>query len=210
MSPSGPEAIVEQLRDRIRDGSLPPGTPLNQVQLADDLGVSRIPLREALRSLSSEGLVVLQPGQSARVVEHSRRDIIDLYDLRLRLEPPLATEIIDSLPPAEIRTLRSLAQAMCATSAPQAWSDLNHRFHQAMYGPVDRPHTVRIVLQIVTLTEPYSHRYVHLLAGIDQASQEHLAMVDAIQQRDSDRLESLIRAHLQGARDALLDALERV
>lgn len=208
MAATDPQAIADQLRDRIRHGTLAPGASLNQVELADDMGVSRIPVREALRSLAGEGLVVLEAGRGARVVEHTRRDIIDLYDLRLRLEPPLAGEIIDNLPPADIRHLHQLAEQMLDDPPPDRWSQLNQRFHASMYAPVSRPHTIRIVRQVMGLVEPYSHRYVHRLRGIDRASREHLTMMRAIADRDPDRLATVIAAHLRGARDALLHALD--
>lgn len=208
MTPTAPETIVERLRERIRDGSLAPGAPLNQVRLAADLGVSRIPLREALRTLSGEGLIVLPPGQQGRIVAHSRRDIIDLYNLRLALEPSLADEIIDGASPAATRTLRRLAQQMLGADQPAAWSRLNQQFHEQMYALVDRPHTLRVTRQVMGLVEPYSHRYVHTLDGVDRASAEHVEMVDTIEAGAAGRLEDLIRGHLQGARDALLEAVD--
>lgn len=208
MIPTTPETIVERLRERIRDGSLAPGAPLNQVRLAADLGVSRIPLREALRTLSGEGLIILPAGQQGRVVAHSRRDIIDLYDLRLALEPSLADGIVDGASPAATRTLRRLAQQMLGADQPAAWSRLNQRFHDQMYALVDRPHTLRVIRQVMGLVEPYSHRYVHALHGVDRASAEHLEMVEAVAAGAAGRLENLIRRHLQSARDALLEAVD--
>lgn len=208
MPTTDPDMIAERLRQRIRQGRLAPGATLNQVELAEDLGVSRIPVREALRSLAGEGMVVLEAGRGARVVEHSRTDIIDLYDLRLRLEPPLSGEIIDNLSPAELRRLRGLAAKMVRIPQPDRWSQLNQEFHTSLYAAVPRPHTTRIVRQVIGLVEPYSHRYVHRLHGIGRASDEHLMMVQAITDGDPDRLERIIAGHLQAARDTLLDALD--
>ncbi len=201
------DALVTQVRDRILDGTLTPGSALNQVGLAEEFGVSRIPLREALRSLQGEGLVVLEAGQGARVVEHSHTDIADLYDLRLRLEPPLAADIIDSLAPTDVRQLRHLAQQMEQEVRPADWSDLNRRFHLTMYEHIGRHHTLRIVRQLIDLVEPYSHSYVHHLAGLHRASQEHHAMVATIDSQDPDGLEDLLHTHLATARDTLLAAL---
>lgn len=207
MTAFGADALATQLRERIREGTLSPGSTLNQVSLAEEFGVSRIPLREALRSLHGEGLVVLEAGQAARVVEHTEADITDLYDLRLRLEPILADEIIDTLASTDLRELGELAQQMARHPEPGDWSNLNRRFHQIMYARIDRHYTLRLLRQLIALVEPYSNRYVHDLFGLDRASAEHLAMLDAIHRRDPDRLESLIHAHLAAARDALLAAL---
>jgi DNA-binding GntR family transcriptional regulator len=174
------------------------------------LGVSRIPVREALRTLSSEGLVILQPGKGASIVELDKRDMADLYDLRLRLEPPLAGEIIDNISPLETRTLQHMAEEMEKTDDRDHWSTLNLGFHERMYCVVDRPHTIRVVLQVMELVEPYSRVYVHVLSGINRASHEHSVMVDALDAGDPAALEEEIRQHLLGARDGLLAAAEEV
>ncbi len=210
MIPPSPEEIAERLRQGIRSRSIPPGGLLNQNQVARELGVSRIPVREALRTLASEGLVVLQPGRGARVVELDRADMADLYDLRLKLEPYLAGEIIDNVSPVEIRALGRMAEEMEKSEDRDHWSSLNFTFHERMYSVVDRPHTVRIVLQVMQLVEPYSRLYVHVLSGIRRASHEHIVMVDALEAGDAAALEAEIRSHLLGARDGLLEAADEV
>ncbi|MBW3605637.1 MAG: GntR family transcriptional regulator [Actinobacteria bacterium] len=208
------EQIAEELRLRIRCRQWPPGMTINQKQLAADLGVSRIPVREALQALNSEGLVILSPGQGASVVELDRDDIADLYDLRLSLEPPMATDVIEGLSPRDHQRLADLSEMMHEARTHTGgdddlhrdrWSNLNHEFHERMYAATGRRHSVRVVLQIMELVEPYSRLYVHLLGGIARASDEHDAMVDAIEQRDADTLSDLVSTHLDGARRELLD-----
>ncbi len=200
----GPEQIAERLRTAIRRRQIEPGTDLNQQRLAEDLGVSRIPVREALRTLSSEGLVVMHPGRGTNVVELNSHDIADLYDLRLTLEPVLASEIIDSLSPAEVRRLGGLAHAMEKTDDRDHWSALNYEFHKRMYEAVDRPHWIRIVLQVMGMVEPYSRMYVHLLEAAGRASHEHLQMIDALADGNAALLGQHITTHLVGAKEGLL------
>lgn len=208
------EQIAEELRLRIRSRQWAPGMAINQKQLASDLGVSRIPVREALQALNSEGLVILSPGQGAKVVELEREDIADLYDLRLALEPRLAPDVIDGLSPRDHQRLAELSSLMHdarehAGSSDELhrdqWSNLNHEFHEHMYVATGRHHTVRVVLQLMELVEPYSRMYVHLLGGVDRASAEHDEMVTAIETRDADALAEQVNAHLDGARQELLD-----
>lgn len=168
--------------------------------------MSRIPIREALRSLSSEGLVVLKPGHGARVVELNRIEMVDLYRLRLALEPGLASEIVDRISPAEIRDLGELARAMENSSDRDTWSSLNYEFHRRMYVVVERPQTMRVILQIMSLVEPYSRIYVHLRRNLDRVSREHAEMVDALAARDAQRLEQSIHDHMIGALEDLLTA----
>lgn len=186
------EQIAEELRLRIRSRQWAPGMAINQKQLASDLGVSRMPVREALQALNSEGLVILSPGQGAKVVELEREDIADLYDLRLALEPRLAPDVIDGLSPRDHQRLAELSSLMHDAREHDGssdelhrdqWSNLNHEFHEHMYVAAGRHHTVRVVLQLMELVEPYSWMYVHLLGGVDRASAEHDEMVTAIETR---------------------------
>ncbi|CAN5893328.1 GntR family transcriptional regulator [soil metagenome] len=214
MSTLNAEQIAEQLRLRVRSRQWPPGMAINQKQLASELGVSRIPVREALQALNSEGLVILNPGQGASVVELERDDIADLYDLRLALEPRLASDIIAGLSPRDHQRLADLTSLMHDARGHggaddnlhrDRWSNLNHEFHEHMYVATGRNHTVRVVLQLMELVEPYSRLYVHLLSGVDRASTEHDNMVSAIGRGDADALAAHIREHLEGARRELLD-----
>lgn len=207
MAELDPAQIAEHLREQIRRRQIAPGATLNQKLLAAQLGISRIPVREALRMLGSEGLVVLKPGQIARVVELNRGDVAELYDLRLALEPPLASAIIDAASPADLRELAELAEAMEEATDRDRWSTLNFDFHSRMYALTDRPHTLRVILQVMSLVEPYSRLYVHLLANLERVSREHAAMIAGLRAGDATRLEELIREHLLGAKEGLLAEL---
>ena len=105
-----PERIADQLRREIRRGEIPPGGLLVQDELARRFGVSRNPLREALAALSGEGLVELRAGRRAVVRELSPAELVELYDLRIRLEPVLAPWIIDAAAPRDVAALRTLAR----------------------------------------------------------------------------------------------------
>ncbi len=208
------EQIAEELRQRIRTGQLALGQAINQKQLAAELGVSRIPVREGLQALCSEGLVTLNHGQGATVVDLDQDDIADLYDLRLAVEPGLAADVIAGLSPRDHRGLGEIAASMHRALEPadreaqlhrDRWSSLNHEFHTSMYLATARTHTVRVVLQLMELVEPYSRLYVHLLGGVQRATLEHDEMLAAIERRDADGLAELVSTHLQGARDELLD-----
>ncbi len=208
------EQIAEELRQRIRTGQLALGQVINQKQLAAELGVSRIPVREGLQALCSEGLVTLNHGKGATVVDLDQEDIADLYDLRLAVEPGLAPDVIAGLSPRDHRGLVEMSALMHRALEPadsdaelhrDRWSSLNHEFHTSMYIATERTHTVRVVLQLMELVEPYSRLYVHLLGGVQRATTEHDEMLTAIERRDADGLAEMVSTHLQGARDELLD-----
>src|SRR5215216_912816 len=203
-----PAQIADRLRQGIRRREIEPGATLNQKQLAQSLGVSRIPVREGLRILAGEGLVVLTPGQIARVVELTRKGVAELYDLRLALEPALGPAIVDTASPADIRELENLVRGMEQTNDRGEWSTINAEFHRRMYAVVDRPHMLRVIFQVMSIVEPYSRVYVHLLHNLGRVSREHREMIKALRAADGDRLRGLIELHLQGAQDGVLAELE--
>jgi DNA-binding GntR family transcriptional regulator len=206
---SGPQHLAAALRKGIREGRFAPGDELIQEELATRLGVSRIPLREALRILSGEGLVTLKHGQGAFVTKLNVREVEELYELRLRLEPPLAPDIVAHSSNSDYQKLRQLGDDMRSIAAedPPRWSELNYEFRSLMYSLTGKPQTMRIISQLLNLVEPYSRVYVYLLAATDRVEQEHEAMLEAIREQDEERLSSYIRLHLEGARETLAKAM---
>lgn len=207
--PAAPQDIAATLRAAIREGHLAPGDELNQEELATQFGVSRIPLREALRILSGEGLVTLKHGRGALVTKLDVREVEELYELRLRLEPPLAEEIIASASRVDYQKLRHIGDEMRAIAKedPSHWSELNYEFHSLMYSMIGKPQTMRIVSQLLNLVEPYSRVYVYLLSASDRVEREHEVMLKAIREGDDEELRSSIQLHLEGAREELVKAM---
>lgn len=205
-----PENIAGLLRRGIRDSVLKPGQALIQEELAARFGVSRGPLREALWMLAAEGLVTIVPGYGAVVTSLNPEEITELYDIRIALETRLAAAVIDRIRSAEVDELDELVRGMdraIAEDAPETWSDLNFHFHRRMYEIAARPHSLRIVTQLLSLVEPYSRAYVHGLKAYERVQSEHHAMVDALRVRDENALAELIARHLGGAQHGLVENL---
>jgi DNA-binding GntR family transcriptional regulator len=211
MSAVKPNEMADVLRRAIREGQLKPGQNLLQQELAQQFGVSRIPLREALRTLAAEGLVTLEMGIGGVVTRLDRDEIQELYELRLMLEPQLAPAIVAGCSQVDVRRLADAATEMERYSPDhkEAWATANFNFHRSMYEVTNRPHTVRLITQILNLVEPYSRLYVYGLDALGRVQHEHHGMVEAISSRDVAGLESMIRLHLEGARDGLLSRMER-
>ena len=146
-----PTEIADLLRDAIREGVLAPGQQLVQQSLARSVGVSRIPLREALRTLESEGLIELPPGRSGSVVRLSVDELVEIYELRAALESRLAELIISGARLKDIALLRDLQAKMAVERRRDAeqWSRANSRFHMHMYELTGRTRTVHIVEQLM-------------------------------------------------------------
>ncbi len=203
----GPDQIAESIRTAILERELAPGTVLNQGTLAAQFGVSRIPLREALRTLAAEGLITNRPGVGSIVTELTVQDVGELYDIRLALEPPLADAIIENASRRQITRLEASVTDMESAQASgerAAFSTANYRFHQDLYEIAATRYTRNIVFLAMNLTEPYSRVYLHILHRTDQAQSEHRDMLDAIREGDAARLRDSIQVHLTGAREALV------
>lgn len=151
MSVQGPlqiQSVVDQVyavvRSRILLGELPGGSRLPQTSLADELGVSRTPLREALRRLSTEGLVVLEANRGATVADHDLNDMLHAWRARLTLEPPaarLAAEVRDG---AELESMRRAVerQRQVAEDVGESFA-VNRDFHLALVKATGNPHLVQ-------------------------------------------------------------------
>lgn len=205
-----PEEIAQLLRRAIRSGVITPGQSLIQEELAARFGVSRGPLREALRLLAGEGLVTITPGYGAVVTSLDPGEITELYDLRILLETDLAAAIASRAQAGDVTELDEMAGRMddAITAAEQdRWSELNYRFHHRMYELAARPHSLRIVTQLLSLVEPYSRAFVHGMNAYERVQAEHHGMVTALADQDAGALARLIACHLRGAKHGLVEQL---
>ena len=201
-----PDEIATALRRAFRERLIPPGQALNQDELARRFGVSRIPLREALRTLVGEGLIIMRPGLGAVVTELNVGEVQELYGLRLQLEPPLAHAIVEHLGRRDVDDLGRLVEAMQALAAEQSeeWSSLNYRFHRRLYELSGQRHAVRLVVQVLNLVEPYARVHAHVLGSRPRMQQERVDTLQAVRDLDAARVEALIEQSIRTARAELL------
>lgn len=204
-----PDDIANALRSALRERVFPPGQALNQDELARRFGVSRIPLREALRTLTGEGLVVMRPGLGAVVTELSASEVGELYGLRLQLEPPLAHHVVDHVRKWDLDELTRTVESMAdlAPARAEEWSGLNYAFLRRLYELSDRPHTLRLVVQVLNLVEPYARVHAHVLGQRALMLRQRRAQVEALRAGDPDRLQRSIEESIELARAELLDSM---
>jgi DNA-binding GntR family transcriptional regulator len=204
-----PDEIAVALRRAVRERAIPPGQAVNQDELARRFGVSRIPLREALRTLVGEGLIIMKPGLGAVVTELDAGEVQELYGLRLQLEPPLAKDVIDHVRRRDLDDLTALATSMKALGEKDSeeWSDLNYRFHRRVYELSERRHAVRLVVQVLNLVEPYARVHAHVLGSRPDTQQGRDDVIEALRVGDAERLEQLIADGIRSARAALMSSM---
>ncbi len=203
------ELVLDKLRDRILSGDIPPGEPLRQELLAEEMGVSRIPVREALRLLSAEGMVDTIPHKGAFVSMLSRAEVEEFFDLRLRLEPWLLREAIPRLGKVELNRAERLVAEMDA-APPSAWGQLNWQLHEGLYRAAGRPAALGIVRMLHEKSERY-FRFQIVNAPIrQQAHEEHLAIIDLCRHRQADEAEASMAKHIEGAAEQIVSIVERL
>jgi DNA-binding GntR family transcriptional regulator len=206
------EATQDQLRRLIISGELADGMPLRQDALAEELGVSRGPIREALSRLEREGLVALFPYKGYVVTALSRAEIVELFDLRALLEPELIRTAIPLMTPAHFSEAASVLESYNVgfeNEDVMSWGEHNARFHMALYNASDRRRTLEIVRGLLTNTDRYTRLVLTLGTGVEQAKTDHGGLLELCQKRSVNQAVALTRDHIQRARADLLELLDR-
>jgi DNA-binding GntR family transcriptional regulator len=203
-----PEVIASRIALAIREKVIPPGAALVQEDLARRFDVSRSPVREALRILATEGVVEMTPGGGTYVRSLDRRELDELYDLRLMIEPTIAEEIVQHITRADIDALELRVNEMEAGEDVSRWMRANFDFHTRLYQAAGRPRTAEILKSLLAAVQPYSQENIDQLGGRRQADDEHRAMIAAIRAGDAAGLTELIRSHLASAKTRVGHALE--
>jgi DNA-binding GntR family transcriptional regulator len=203
--------VQERIREAILTGLLQPGSRLDQNQLAADLNVSLVPVREALKKLEGEGFVRIIPRRGAFVTETSLDDIEDLYFARSLLEGQAAYHAAEKLTDERLTQLDRLVEEMNGVLEQHHYSafiDYNRRFHFAIYEAAGSQYLANMIASLWELAERYRYRYLFLKDRAATIQAEHQAILDACHARDSKRLRDAIVYHmnqtLAGVRGYLL------
>jgi DNA-binding GntR family transcriptional regulator len=204
------EEAAEALRVAILDGTLRPGSRLGEVELAEQLGVSRTPVREALRRLVAEGLVEVLPNRGARVVEWSAADLDEIYDLRALLESHGATRAATRISAGELPVLDKLCADMESCAGPGRNRDLdrlaglNAEFHRRI---LDASGSARLAALVGTVVRvPLVLRTFHdyTAEALERSSGHHREIVAALRAGDPQWAGSVMRSHVLAARAVLV------
>ncbi|MBO9536388.1 GntR family transcriptional regulator [Herbaspirillum sp.] len=201
------EAAANELRRRILTGEYVDGYQLRQDALATDLGISRIPLREALVQLESEGLVKILPHKGAVVSELSAEDITELFELRALLEPVLLRKSIPKLTVQDFAKLEAILQEysdVLHASQPGRWGELNTELHHLLLSRADQPRTSAFVASLLQQTDRYTRMQLSLSeAARDVAESEHAELVALCRKGDARAAASLLKRHIEHAGEEL-------
>lgn len=201
---------LDEVREKILRGDYSEGAPLRQDALAADLGVSRIPVREALRQLEAEGLVTFSPHVGAVVSSLSLRDIKELFEVRALIEADLLRRAVPLIGKEDLdRAEEVLGEYEVALKHGDvgAWGALNWQFHSTLYAPADQPLTMGIVQNLHNQSDRYLRMQLALTHGETRANEEHRAILQAVGERDAQHATSLLVSHILGAGRSLVEFL---
>ena len=211
--PSLPELAYQYLRTAIFDGTLADGAPLRQEELALRLNISRLPIREALRRLDSEGLVVLRPRRGYVVASLDRDEINDVLDLQASLEARAGYSATLRKSDAVEKALEScLAQLDRVTARKpinvSAFAELNMRFHDTLFESSGRPFLCRMLRLLRANAERYARTAAGVLTDLRESQGEHRRIFEAYRAGDAEKVSELCRAHRDATRIRLVNHLD--
>jgi DNA-binding GntR family transcriptional regulator len=194
--------IADSLRTAILDGSYPPGERIRQEDVAARSGSSRIPVREALRMLDSEGLVTLVANSGAWVTKLTLRECVETYLIRERLEPLLLCTSMPRLDTATVDRLGELVDEMEAVAELDAFMRADREFHLSSYAGAESSEMWQIIHRMWNTTQHYRREFTRLAAraGLTVTHLEHRLLLDCIRRQDPDDAERVLVTHIRRTR----------
>jgi DNA-binding GntR family transcriptional regulator len=204
-------AAAEEIRNGILRGIYPPGSQLRQDGLATELGMSRIPVREALLLLENEGFVKILPHRGAIVAQLSTEEIEELFNIRILLEPFLFERSTPLLTAADFKALRGI-QARYALSIDKldvdSWNELNSEFHLVLYRHARSPRVVATVQNLLKECDRHTRIQLSSIKGARaRAVREHGQLLRLCKEGKFAEGARLMRAHIDHIRVGLVELL---
>jgi DNA-binding GntR family transcriptional regulator len=191
------ELVRSVLRSAILNGELAGGTRLVQAELAAVLEVSTTPVREALRDLATEGLINFDPHRGAVVQELSGKELHEIYEIRLLLEPLAMRQAVPRITEPLLEQLRRLHKKMLDEPHSAEWVDYNRIFHMALIENAASPRLAAIIRSLQDASVMYIGTSLKHVPGLrDEANRDHAAILDALERRDTEAVIAATSKHL--------------
>lgn len=198
--------IAEAISEQVVQGTLPPGTRLNEVALAQQFGVSRGPLREAIRLLEDTGLLRQEKNRGAFVREIRLAEAADIYDVRAGLDALAGRLLCDRITEADIAALRKLTQRMKKLRASDidAFHQLNLSFHDTLVGMTGNATLLETYRKLTKQLVLFRRRNLSAPMAISNFAKEHSRIVDLLEQRDANACANALMQHALGGKARML------
>ncbi len=197
------EEVAELIRQRIFQRELEPGTWIDEVKLAQEYGISRTPLREALKVLAAEGLVTMKMRRGAYVTEVSEQDLNEVYHLLSLLESDAAGVVAERANAAELQALAGIhAELEAAVNNRDLFFCINERFHMRLLEIAGNRWRNQMVADLRKVMKLNRHNSLLKSGRIEESLQEHRALMDALMRRDSTATVARMREHFRNGLEA--------
>ncbi len=202
--------VAELLRQRIFQRTLEPGSWIDELKIAEEYGISRTPLREALKVLAAEGLVTMKVRRGAYVTEVSRQDLSDVYHLLSLLESDAAAVVATTATDAELAELQSLHTQLTVAAQPDAsghadtdqFFAINEQFHMRLLEIANNRWRDQMVADLRKVMKLNRHNSLLKTGRIAESLAEHQAVMDALLARDAQRTQQCMREHFANGLEA--------
>lgn len=206
-----PDVIVADLRKRILSGDLEEGTLIRQELLAEEYDVSRMPVREALKRLDAEGLLVFKNNRGATVTKHTLDEIAEIFDVRIMLEIDLFSRAIPKMTEQQFQECDAILKSMdesYKTGNVADWGPLNAQYHGKLYEAAGRHLTEQLLERVTLQANRYVSMHIEKLNNRDHASHDHHALLDCARKGDIDAATALLRTHLVNTKDQVIELVK--
>jgi DNA-binding GntR family transcriptional regulator len=211
---SAVDLVLHEIRRSILNGDLPPGRPFTVPALTEQLGVSHVPVREALRQLEAQGLVVLSPSRSAIVTPLDPDDLRAIYRLRMTVEPELAALAAPQRTDHDLDELERLVRETFEKVPGEDFWDPHREFHAALIRPAASGWDLRLLHPLWDASERYTRLVFDPVEDPEAfaAHRKHVhdELVDAARSRDPERVRAGVREHLEANMATMLDRMSGI
>jgi len=205
------ELVLDAIRTAIMNGTLKPRERLMEIQLAEELGVSRTPIREALRNLELEGFIVMMPRKGAYVSDLSFKDIADVFEIRAALEGLAAALAAERITEEELETMERLLvekQESITQKDIDRLVEVDTKFHELMYQASRNQRLSNIISNLREQIQRFRLTSLSYPGRNKESLEEHKKLVEAIQSRDVQLARQLASEHIENAENALIECLK--
>ncbi|MDI3481562.1 MAG: hypothetical protein PWQ97_1217 [Tepidanaerobacteraceae bacterium] len=206
------DVVFEAIREAIITGELKPGERLMEVQLAEEMGVSRTPVREAIRKLELEGLVVMIPRKGAYVAGLSLKEAADVFEIRESLEGLAAALAAERITDEELETMEKIlssVQKAVEGGDVETIIKKDAEFHQILFAATRNHRLAQIINNLKEQIDRFRVQSFTNPARIKSILQEHRSIVNAIKARDANMAEKLTREHIEKVENNVMDILRK-
>ena len=192
------EQVAELLRQRIFAHELQPGSWIDELKIAEEFGISRTPLREALKVLATEGLVTMKMRRGAYVTEVSQKDLLQVYHLLALLESDAAAELAAAATDAQIAELQTLHDALeKAVNDRDEFFTANERFHMRVLEMLDNKWLSQMVADLRKVMKLNRHNSLFKSGRVEESLQEHRELMAALAARDAQASQRRVKLHFR-------------